>query len=173
MEKAFSRFREEAASFRTGRPTPALVEDVSVECYGAKMALREIATILVQPPNVLVIQPWDKTNLQPIERALMKAEIGASPAVDGDVVRIALPPLTEERRNELVRLLGKQAEETRIAFRLARDEARKAIMQLAADKKISEDEKFRGMERLQKEFDAFQKKLEDAVKEREKDIMTV
>lgn len=173
MEKAFSRFRNEAASLRTGRPTPALVEDVPVECYGAKMSLKEIATILVQPPNVLVIQPWDKTNLPQIERALQKSEIGVSPVVDGDLVRISLPPLTEERRNELVRLLNKKAEETRIAFRRERDEARKVINQFAAEKKISEDEKFRAQERLQKDFDAFQKKLNDAVEERRKEIMSV
>lgn len=173
MEEALSRFREDAASLRTGRPTPALVEDVKVECYGTKMSLKEIAAILVQPPNVLVIQPWDTANLQPIERALQKAEIGASPVIDNQSLRITLPPLTEERRNELVRLLSKKAEEARIAFRRARDEAKKAITELFADKSISEDEKFRSQERLQNVFDEFQNKLEGVVREREKEITSV
>jgi ribosome recycling factor len=173
LEKAMARFQEYKASIRTSRPTPALIENIPVECYGTRMLLKEIATITVQPPNVLLVQPWDKGNLQAIERALLKSEAGGMVAVDSDLVRFVLPPLTAERRNELVRLLNKKAEETRIAFRLARDEARKAIIQLASDKKISEDEKFRLEKQLQEMFDTLQTKLNNMVAEYEKEIMTV
>lgn len=173
LEKPLSRFLEEASSLRAGRPTPALVEDVPAECYGSKMSLKEIATILVQLPNTLVIQPWDKANLQAIEKALARADVGAFPVVDGSVVRLTLPSLTQERRNELVKALHKKAEEARIAARILRDDARKSVNALALDKKISEDEKFRANERLQKIFDEFQAKTGDILAEREKTIMAV
>ncbi len=173
LEKILSRFREDINALRTGRPTPALVEDVPVECYGTKMLLKEIASITIQPPNILLIQPWDKANLQAIERAFLKSELGALPTIDGNIIRLVLPPLTEERRKDLVRLLHRMAEEARISFRQSRDEARKEIARLAADKKISEDEKFRAQERIQKEFDIFQEKIQKLVQEREKEIMTI
>lgn len=166
-------FREEISVLRAGRPTPALVENVAVECYGAKMFLKELAAINIQPPNVIIVQPWDKNVIQAIEKAILQANLGALPAVDGNIVRVSLPPLTQERRKELVKILGKKTEEAKIAFRLARDGARKTIHQAANDKKISEDDKFRGDAMLQKEVDAFNERIDAVVKEREKEIMTV
>lgn len=172
-EKIFLRLKSEFAALRTNRPTPALVEDISVESYGTKMKIKELAAILVQPPSSLVIQPWDKANLQPIERALSNADIGAAPIAETDGVRISLPPLTEERRKELVKILGKKAEEARIAFRGVRDETRKTVSRLAAEKQISEDEKFRSNERIEKESAAFSAKIEALVAEKTKELITV
>jgi ribosome recycling factor len=173
VERIIRGLKDELASLRTNRPTPALVEDIPVECYGTRMRMKEVAAILVEPPNSLVIQPWDRANLQAIERALATADLGVSPIVDGASIRITLPPLTEERRRELVRILGKKAEEARIAFRLARDEVRKSINRLASQKQISEDEKFRAQERLDKEAEDFGAKIEAIVAEKEKEILRV
>ena len=170
LERALERFRQDAAMFRTQRPSPALIENVAVECYGAKMSLKEIATIAAQPPNALMIQPWDKTNLQSIEKAILKTDLGVSPVVDGEIIRINLPPLTAERREGLVKALRKKTEETKIAFRVERDEARKKMTELLTAKQISEDEKFRAHEEIQKVFDDFTARLQEFALGREREI---
>jgi len=172
-DKVIRRFSEEIATLRVGRPTSALVEGIPVDYYGSRLLLKELATILVQPPNILVIQPWDKNAVQPIEKALNQADIGALPTVDGNVIRIVLPPLTAERRQELIRILGKKTEEARISFRMLRDETRKVINQLYTDKKISEDEKFIANEKLQKETDEFNKTIEELAKRKEEEILKI
>jgi ribosome recycling factor len=172
-KKIIDKFVEEAAVFRITRPNPALVENIQVECYGTKLSLKEIASISVQLPNSIVIQPWDISNLQAIERAILKSELNLSPVVDKNLLRIELPPVSEERRKELVRLLNKKGEDTRIKLRLLRDEIKKKINQLASSKEISEDEKFKSFEKLQKEIDSFQERLDNIIKEREKEILTI
>lgn len=172
-EEILKHFKNEISGLRAGRPNPSLVENVEVECYGTKMPLGKLAAIDIQLPNVILIQPWDKNAIQSIEKAVLRANLGVSPAVDGNIVRVVLPPITEDRRKDLVKILGKKSEEAKIAFRLARDEVRKTIHQAANDKKISEDDKFRGDALLQKEVAAFNEKIDAIVKDREKEIMTV
>ncbi|MBI1974743.1 MAG: ribosome recycling factor [Parcubacteria group bacterium] len=162
---------QSVAAFRTSRPSPALIEDVLVEYYGSKLPLKQVAAISVTPPNVLIVQPWDKNAIQPIEKAIAQSNLGTSPAVDGDVVRITLPPLTEERRRNLVKVLSGEAEKTKIAFRVARDEVRKKIQEAFNKKEIGEDQKFKLNELLQKEVDQFNETLEDLVSKKEKEIM--
>jgi ribosome recycling factor len=173
LEKAMARFKEDASTLRTSRPSPALVENILVECYGTRMFLKEVATISVEPPNSLIIQPWDKANLQPVERALLKSDLGVSVAVDGAIIRLNFPPLSAERREELAKILRKKAEETRIIFRTERDEARKNINEMFMNKTISEDEKFKMQEEIQKIFDDFQTKLQLFLAEREKEIISL
>lgn len=171
VDVILERFMQSVAAFRTSRPSPALIEDVLVEYYGSKLPLKQVAAISVTPPNVLIVQPWDKNAIQPIEKAIAQSNLGTSPAVDGDVVRITLPPLTEERRRNLVKVLSGEAEKTKIAFRVARDEVRKKIQEAFNKKEIGEDQKFKLNELLQKEVDQFNETLEDLVSKKEKEIM--
>jgi ribosome recycling factor len=172
-EKILSRYKEEIASLRTSRATPALVENVLVESYGSTLPLKQLASLTVNQPNVIVVQPWDKSILSQIEKSLRDSNIGISPIVEGEIIRLTLPPLTEERRKELLKLLGKKTEEARINFRLARDEARKKIHDLSAERKITEDDKYRANEKLQKEVEKFNSALEDLAKRKEAEIMQV
>lgn len=169
--KILERFRVAIASIRTSLPSPALVEDVLVEYYGSKLPLKQIAAISVAPPNILIIQPWDKAALQPIEKAISQSQLNISPVVDGGVVRVVLPPLTEERRKDLVKVLSGEAEKAKISFRLARDEVRKNIQNDFNAKKLSEDQKFKLNNTLQKEVDAFNEALEGLLEKKEKEIM--
>jgi ribosome recycling factor len=171
LEKALVRFQEDSSKLRASRPSPALVENIAVECYGSQMLLKEIASIAVSHPNALIVHPWDKSNLQPIEKAILKSDLGVSPVADGDTVRINLPPLTAERREELARTLRRKAEDAKIAFRVHRDEARKKIASFFSEKEISEDEKFKAQEECQKVFDGYQNLLNNFLESREKEIL--
>lgn len=172
-EKILAKLKEDIMSLRTGRATPALVENIPVESYGTTLPLKQVAALNVSQPNVIVIQPWDKNMVQPIEQTLRAANIGLSPVVESNIIRLTLPPLTEERRRELLKVLVKKTEEAKINFRLIRDEARRKIQTLFEEKGISEDNKYRANERLQKEVDEFNKILEEVVAKKEKEIMTV
>jgi len=168
-----TKLKEDVASLRTGRATPAMLENIPVDSYGTTLPLKQVAALNVNPPNIIIVQPWDKSILQQIEQAVRNYGAGFSATAEGDIVRVTLPPLTEERRKELQKLLAKKQEEAKIAFRLARDEARKKIQELLDSKQIREDDKFRGNERLQKETDKFNKTLEELVEQKEKEILSV
>lgn len=166
-------FRGEIFSLRTGRATPALVEDLLVDSYGAKTPLKHIASISVPDAKSLVIQPWDKNALEAIGKAIENSSLNLAPIADGDHIRLALPPLTEERRKDLLKILNTKSEEVRVRARRARDEAWKNVQQQEKDKTISEDEKYRAKDELQKRIDAFQKDLDDTCGKKEKEIMEV
>jgi ribosome recycling factor len=173
MEKAVKRFKEEIAKLRTGRANPAMVENLAVDYYGAKSSLKQVASINVPEPRLIVIQPWDKGILVYIEKAVNEAQLGLNPVNDGQVVRIAIPPLNEERRQELVKTLGKYAEEAKVAVRKAREEAWDQIQDLVKDGKLSEDDKFRGKDRLQKSVDEYNGKIEEIQEKKEKEMMEI
>lgn len=173
LEKILERLKNEAASLRTGRATPALVEDLEVDYYGSKTQLKAIASISAPEPRQILISPWDKNAIQPIERAIQGSSLGLNPVIDRETIRLTIPSLTEERRKELVKLLGKYLEEARIAVRREREEVLKEVDRDEKEKKISEDEKFRKKQETQKIIDEMNKKIEDLGVAKEKEIMSV
>lgn len=173
FEKALSHFTEEAGTLRTGRANPGIVENLLVEYYNARTPLIQIASISIPEPRQIVISPWDKGALTQVEAAIRESDLGLNPVNDGSVIRITLPALTEERRRELVKTLNSRAEEARISIRNAREEAWKEIQEAEKGGTISEDEKFRGKDDLQKVIDGFNEKLEAVRERKEGEIMTV
>ena len=173
MEKGVERFKEEINKLRTGRANPAMVENLNVDYYGAKSPLKQVASINVPEPRLIVIQPWDKDNLVNIEKAINEAQLGLNPVNDGQVVRIAIPPLNEERRTELVRTLGKYAEDAKVIVRKAREEAWDEIQELVKNGKLAEDDKFRGKDMLQERVDEYNGKIEEIREKKEKEIMEI
>jgi len=167
------RLREELLKLRTGRATPALVEDIAVDYYGAKTSLKALAAISVVEPRQLFIQPWDRNALPAIERALAQSQLGVNPIAERDAIRIALPPLTEERRKELSKLKGKFVEGARIETRQARDEVIKEVERQARDREIGEDERFRRKHEAQKMIDETNRKIEELSQAKEKEIMAI
>ncbi|MDD5083317.1 MAG: ribosome recycling factor [Candidatus Moranbacteria bacterium] len=171
--EAVEHFKGEIEKFRTGRATPALVDYLVVDYYGTKTPMKQIASINVPEPRSLMIQPWDRGALSAIETAIRSANIGLNPMNDGVVIRIALPPLTEERRRELVKALNQKAEEARIAVRNIREDVWKEIQNLQKEGLIAEDDKFRAKEELQEVVELNNKKIEELRKKKEEDMMTV
>ncbi|MFA5925712.1 MAG: ribosome recycling factor [Parcubacteria group bacterium] len=173
MEKSIERFREEIGKLRTGRANPAIVENLIVDYYGSKSPLKQIASINVPEPRLIVIQPWSKDNLVDIEKSINEAQLGLNPTNDGQVVRIAIPALNEERRGELVKVLGKYAEEARVQIRQAREEAWSEVQDLVKEGKLAEDDKFKGKEKLQKIVDEYNSRIEEIKEKKEKEIMEI
>ena len=173
LDKAVEYLRTELAGLQAGRATPSLVEDLEVECYGQKMTLKQLGAIHMPEPRSLVIQPWDKNILQDIERAIRNSNLDLSPIVEGDSIRLKIPPLTEERRKELVKIVQEKAEEVRISIRRQREEAWRRIQQLEQNKEISEDEKFRAKDELQKVIDEYNQKVEEIKKKKEEEILNI
>lgn len=167
------RFEKELSELRIGTASPALVEHVLVDAYGAKTPLVQLANIQIPEPRTIVIQPWDKNILKDIERALQTANIGASPVAEGGAVRISIPPLTEERRKEVVKEISVKKEDARVHLRRARDVARDEITKQEHDKKISEDEKFRLFKEIDKKTQEYHDAIEAKAKEKEAKVMKV
>jgi len=173
LEKIIEHLKTEIASLRTGRASPALVEDLEVDYYGTKTPLKAVAAISSPDPKQILIQPWDKNAVQPIERAIQSSSLGLNPITDKDSIRLSISPLTEERRRELTKILGKHLEEARIQVRREREDVLKRIDTKEKAKQISEDEKFRQSKEAQKVVDEINKKIEDMGKAKEKEVMTV
>lgn len=173
LEKIVEHLKQEVSGLRTGRASPALVEDLEVEYYGAKTPLKAIASIATPEPKLIFIQPWDKNAMEPIQKAIMSSSLGLNPIADKDGIRLAIPALTEERRRDLNKLLGKHLEEARIQVRREREDALKAIDASEKAKEISEDEKFRQKSEAQKQVDEINKKIEELGKAKEHEIMSV
>ncbi|MEY4386803.1 MAG: Ribosome-recycling factor [Verrucomicrobiota bacterium] len=163
----------EFASVRTGKASPALVENIQAEVYGSMMRIRELAGITTPEPRMLVIQPWDMGALHPIEKAIQKANIGMNPTVQGKLIRLVLPELSQERREEFVKLIKRLAEEGRVAIRHVRRDAMEALKKEKAAGKIPEDEEKHAEKELQKLTDQYTAKIETHVTHKEKEIMTV
>lgn len=160
-------------SLRTGRATPALVEDIEVEAYGSKQPLKALAAISSPEPRQIVIQPWDKSTLPAIEKAIQSANaLGVNPIADKDTIRISLPTLTEERKVSLIKLLKEKLEQSRIHIRKVRDEAMKEVEAEEKSKKISEDEKFRKKQDIEKMVGEYNKKAEELASAKEREIMS-
>jgi len=173
LEKAMGRFKEEMGTLRTGRATPALIETVEVECYGARQPLKQLAAISAPEPRLLTVQPWDASIVKEIEKAISSSRSGLSVTGAGELIRISVPPLNEESRKELVRNLKQKMEASRISIRALREAAWKEIQDGERAGTIREDDKFRGKDELQKIIDEYNKKIDDFGGVKEKEIMTV
>lgn len=170
LEKSIEFFKGDIAALRTGRPTPALVENIMVDAYGQKMPLQQLASITVSPPNLIIIQPWDREVIEAITKAISNSQLGLSPAVEQNFIRITLPQMTQEKREQLVKLLHEKAEHTRISVRNEREDALKHLQIMEKDKAISEDEWFRLKEEVQKLVDEYNGKIKEVTDRKEKEI---
>lgn len=173
MAKAIDATKHEFSSLRTGRASPALLEQIRVDYYGTPTPINQMATITVPEPRLLVVQPWDRKMVKDIERGILKSELGLVPSSDGTHVRVPIPSLTEERRKELVKIAHRHAEEGRVAIRNVRREAKEMIEQLEEDGDISEDDAKRGLDELQKLTDKYIADVEALLASKDKEIMEV
>lgn len=171
MDKAVKAYDKELTRVRTGRATPALLEGITVDYYGSQMPINQVASISVPESRQLVIQPWDQNVLPEIEKAILKSELGLTPNNDGKVVRVSIPPLTEERRRELVKLVNKMAEEARVAVRNVRRDYMERLKRMKKDKEISEDEMYKLQDELQKITDDHIETIDGIRADKEKEIM--
>ncbi|MCX6759888.1 MAG: ribosome recycling factor [Candidatus Nealsonbacteria bacterium] len=171
MDKAVAFLEGEFSKIRTGRASPSLVEDIVVDCFGQKFPLRQLAAISSPEPKQVVIQPWDKSYVGGIEAALRESSLGVSPIVDKDVIRIILPPLTEEYRKNLVKILSEKKEDVYQTIRHFREKAWQEIQAGFKDGSIREDDKFRAKDELQKAVDEYNEKIDNICNKKEKDIM--
>ena len=173
MKKSIEALKREYASLRAGRATPALLDKVMVDYYGAPTPVNQIAKVAVPEPRMILIQPYEKSILHDIEVAIMKSELGLSPNSDGTAIRLAIPALTQERRQELVKTVNKKAEDAKVAIRNVRRDGNDEIKKLEKSKEVTEDESKRGQESIQKLVDKYIK-LVDATKEsKEKEVTEV
>lgn len=173
MDKTLSNLTRELAKVRTGRANPALIEGIKAEYYGALTPINQMATVSVPEARLLVISPWDQSSIGDIEKALQKADLGMNPVNDGKVIRIPFPPLTEERRKELVKLVKKMGEDCKIVIRKERRDAIEMLKEMEKDKDISEDELHKNQDKVQKVHDDYIVKVDEMLKKKETDIMEV
>ncbi len=171
MDHSMEAVRREFSTVRTGKATPALLDTVRVEAYGAKMPLNQVATVSTPEPALLVVQPFDKTLIGDIERAILTADLGLNPANDGAIIRIPIPPLNEERRKEYVKLLHKMAEDGRVSVRVARHKANDEIKALIKDHEVGEDEGRRQLAEVQKLTDAHIEQIDSLLAKKEKEVL--
>jgi ribosome recycling factor len=173
MEKALGDFQHSMASIRTGRASVHLLDNVRVDYYGTPTPMNQLANLHVPEPGMITAQPWDVSQISAIEKAIRAAELGVNPSNDGKVIRIPVPPLTEERRKELVKKLHGVAEDHRVALRNIRRDSNEHIKKLSKDKKITEDDDRRGHDEMQKLTDGYIQKLDQAAKGKEKEILEI
>lgn len=173
FKKTVEYLREELAKLRTGRANPAIIEDLKVDYYDTPTPIKQLGNITVPEPRQLLIIPWDKATLQPLEKAIRDSGLGFNPANEGDKIRLSIPPLNEERRKELTKISSKIAEEARVKIRSLREDFLKGVKKLEEDGKIREDERFRKQEELQKLVDEYNNKIKELAEAKEKEIMTV
>lgn len=171
MVKTIEALRKDFNRIRTGRASAALLDGIKVDCYDTQMPLDQVASLSVPESRLITIKPWDQTVIGEIEKSILKSELGLTPMNDGKMIRIPIPPLTEERRKELVKVAKKIAEEGKISVRNHRRESNEFLKDLKNEKEISEDEFFKGQEEVQKITDEFIKKVDEVTAEKEKEIM--
>jgi len=171
MEKVVGDLQHEMANIRTGRASVSLLDNVKVDYYGTPTPVNQLATLHVPEPAMLTLQPWDASQIGPIEKAIRAADLGLNPSNDGKLIRVPIPPLTEERRKDLVKKLHHVAEDHRVALRNVRRDANEAVKKLVKDKVISEDEDRRAHDEIQKMTDGHIQKLDQAAKAKEKEIL--
>lgn len=173
IDKSQSHFKSEIATLSVGRATPFLVEDIIVDYYGTPTPVKQISTISIPDARNILIKPWEKNQLKEIEKAINLAQLGFNPINDGESIRITVPQPTEERRKDLARHLRDLLEEAKISVRNSREDAMKEIKRMEKDGLISEDERFRGQDEIQKVINEENKKLEEISEKKEKEIMTI
>ena len=170
IKKALEAMQREFHEISTGRANPNMVEGLRVDCYGEPMLLKQLASISVPDARLIQIQPWDASLIPEIEKAILKSSLGLAPSNDSKIIRIAIPQLSKERREELSRVVKKMAEEGRVSFRTIRRDAKEAIDKLEKNKQIPEDEKFRGHDSLQKIVDSYIQKVDQVLTAKEKEL---
>jgi len=173
MQKSIEALRRELAAIRTGRATPALVDNIKVDAYGVPTPLNQIATISVPEARLLLIQPWDRSTSASIQKAILKSDLGLNPINDGATIRLVIPPLTEERRKEMVKVVRKRVEEAKVALRNIRREIMEELRRSERDKEISQDDSKRALEKLQKLTDNFMVRAEDLGQHKEAEIIEI
>ncbi len=173
MKAAVEATRREFATVRTGKATPALLDTVKVEAYGTQMPLNQVATVNTPEPTLLVVQPFDQTLMAAIEKAIMVADLGLNPSNDGNVIRVPVPPLNEERRREYVKLLHKLAEEGKVSIRHARHKARDSIQELVKAHEMGEDDGHRQLEEVEKMTHEHSDAIDDLLKKKEEEVMSI
>ncbi|MET0389234.1 MAG: ribosome recycling factor [Polyangiales bacterium] len=171
--KAQEALKRELAKIRTGRAHPSLLESVRVEVYGSQMPLSQLATVTVPEARMLTVKPWDKTQLKVIEKAIVQSPLGLNPMSDGEILRIPMPPLTEERRKELAKLVKKQGEETKVAIRKARHDAKDMLSSLESDGQISEDDLQRAEKKVEESIQKGTAEVDAIVARKDKDLLEV
>ena len=173
MKKAFDVFNHDLGSLRTGRANASMLDIIKVDVYGQKMPINQLATVSTPEPRLLTVQVWDQNNVTLIDSAIQKSNLGINPQIDGQLMRIPIPNLNEERRNELKKIMGGLAEKAKVAIRNIRREANDKLKQDLKDKKIGEDEWKKSEKKIQNLTDSQISELEKKLKEKEKEIMTV
>ena len=173
MGKALEVLRNEFAGIRTGRATTQLLDGIKVECYGSTFPLKELATLGVPQPRLLVVQPYDKTILPDIEKSILNSQLGLTPVNDGKVIKLPIPQLTEERRKDLAKLSHKLAEDVRVAIRNVRRDSNEKVKSLEKDGDISEDDRETSLKKIQEITDRYIEKVDELVSRKEKEIMEV
>lgn len=175
MQDVINIFSEDISSIRTGRATPALVEDVEISAYGGQQRLRinELGTITAPDAQTIVIDPWDKSIIGDIRKGILEANVGLNPSIDGEIIRISLPPMTTEDREKYAKLLGTKLENARIMVRQVRQDFMKDIKDSFEDKEITEDQKFSQEKRLQEITDKYTDKLEEMADRKEQELLKV
>lgn len=173
MNKSVEALKTDLAKVRTGRAHPSLLDHITVDYYGSEVPLSQVANINIQDNRTLSLTPWEKPMIQVIEKAIMNSDLGLNPATAGEVIRIPLPPLTEERRKELVKVVRAEGEQTKVALRNIRRDANSTLKELLKEKEITEDDERRGEEKAQKITDEHVKQIDDLLTGKEKELMEI
>ncbi|MBW6463944.1 MAG: ribosome recycling factor [Bacillota bacterium] len=173
MDKVIAAFQRELATLRAGRATPSLLDRIEVDYYGTATPLNQLAGVSAPEPRLLVIQPWDKQSLGEIEKAILKSDLGLTPNNDGNVIRLAIPQLTEERRKELVKFVRKKAEESKVSIRNIRRDSNDEVKQLEKSSDITEDDRRRGQDQIQEITDKKITEIDEILERKEKEMMEV
>jgi ribosome recycling factor len=173
MSKSVEALGHELAKIRTGRAHPSLLDHITVSYYGSEMPIRQVANVTAEDARTLAVTPWEKGMVQVVEKAIMQSDLGLNPSTAGTVIRVPLPPLTEERRRDLIKVARHEAEQARVAVRNIRRDANGELKELVKEKLISEDEERRGQELVQKLTDQYVKEVDAVLAEKEQDLMSI
>jgi len=173
MTKALEAFKRDLSKVRTGRASLSLLDDIKVDYYGTPTPLNQVGSMAVPEPRLITIQPWEKNLIGEIEKAILKADLGLNPSSDGQVIRLVFPPLTEERRREMVKQVKRMGEDAKVGIRSVRREANDTLKKLEKDKGITEDEQKRGEKEIQDLTDNYVARVDKVIEEKEKDLMEI
>lgn len=173
MTKALESFKRDLSKVRTGRASLSLLDDVKVDYYGTPTPLNQVGSMAVPEPRLITIQPWEKNLIGEIEKAILKADLGLNPNSDGQIIRLVFPPLTEERRKEMVKQVKRMGEDAKVGIRSVRREANDALKKLEKDKELTEDEQKRGEKEIQDLTDDYVSRIDKVIEEKEKDLMEI
>ena len=173
MNKSLESFKRDLSKVRTGRASLSLLDDVKVDYYGTPTPLNQVGSLAVPEPRLITIQPWEKNLIGEIEKAILKADLGLNPTSDGQIVRLVFPPLTEERRKEMVKQVKRMGEDTKVGIRNVRREANESLKKLEKNKEITEDDLKRGEKEVQEITDEFVTRVDQVIEDKEKDLMEI